>query len=102
MVKNSKIINGLIISEELTIKEGIVMEQLIGALYAEPGFSDVSPRDLVKLTGIPMESLRGVLGSLTKKAIISIEDNDEWSASEDIVYLNEDFYYMHPEWSQDY
>ncbi len=84
----------------LTEKEVIVIDQFINELYAEPGFSDVSPQDLAQSTKIPMNSLRGVLGSLTKKNIIYIEDKEYLGTTADIVYLNEEFYYLHPEWSQ--
>tara|TARA_Y100000389_G_scaffold151861_1_gene151668 strand:+ start:52 stop:339 length:288 start_codon:yes stop_codon:yes gene_type:complete len=84
----------------LTEKEVIVIDQFINELYAEPGFSDVSPQDLAQSTKIPMKSLRGVLGSLTKKNIIYIEDKEYLGTTADIVYLNEEFYYLHPEWSQ--
>ena len=84
----------------LTEKEVIVIDQFINELYAEPGYSDVSPQDLSKSTKIPMRSLRGVLGSLTKKNIIYIEDKKYLGSDADIVYLNEDFWYLHPEWSE--
>lgn len=84
----------------LTEKETIVLLEFIDQLYAEPGFSDVSPQDLQEYTQIPMSSLRGVLGSLVKKDIISIMDKEDQYSEADIVYLNESFYYLHPEWSQ--
>ena len=87
--------------ENLTDKEVIVIDEFISQLYAEPGFSDVSPQDLQEYTKIPMRSLRGVLGSLVKKDIICIMDKEDLGSSADIVYLNEAFYYLHPEWSQE-
>ena len=85
-------------STTFTQLETQVIEQFIGELYAEPGFSDVSPQDLEIKTTIPMRQLRGVLGSLTTKGVIFIEDKRNIGTDMDIVYLNEDFYHLHPEW----
>ena len=68
-------------------------------MYAEPGFSDVSPQDLSRLTKIPMKSLRGVLGSLVQKGYVWIADGKDMGIECDIVYLNDSFYYLHPTWS---
>ena len=86
---------------QFTTLEKQVLDSFIEELYAEPGFSDVSPRDLVKPTGIKMSSLRGVLGSLTKKGVIDIIDKEDLGSSDDIIYLNEDYFYLHPEWSKE-
>ena len=82
----------------LTEMETSTMESLISLLYAEPGYSDVDAKDLSKDTGIPVNSIRGVLSSLTKKGLIAIDDN---GAGFQIVYLMEQFYYLHPEWSNE-
>jgi hypothetical protein len=87
-------------STQFTKLEKSVLDAFIPELYAEPGFSDVSPQDLATLTKIPMSSLRGVLGSLAKKSVISIWDKEDLGSDADIVYLNEAFYYLHPEWSK--
>ena len=79
----------------LTEKETKVLKTFIGELYAEPGFSDVGVEDLSKLTEIPMKQIRGVMTSLTKKGILSV---DEVGATCPIVYLSDSFYYLHPEW----
>lgn len=81
----------------LTEMETATMESLISLLYAEPGFSDVDAKELSRDTGIPMNSIRGVLSSLTKKGLIGIDDP---GAGFQIVYLMEQFYYLHPEWSK--
>lgn len=78
----------------LTSLETRVMESLIGGLYAEPGFSDVDAHDLSKWTNIPTKSIRGVLSSLVKKGIISIDDNGSY----ELVYLNDGYWYLHPQW----
>ena len=85
----------------LTSLEKTVLNTFINELYAEPGFSDVSPQDLQHLTKIPMKSLRGVLGSLCKKGIIYIEDKKYLGSDFDIVYLLENSYHLHPEWKND-
>ena len=82
----------------LTEMETATMESLISFLYAEPGFSDVDAKDLSKDTGIPVNSIRGVLSSLTKKGLIQIDDP---GAGYQIVYLMEQFYYLHPTWSNE-
>jgi len=85
--------------ENLTVLEKQTIQSFINDLYAEPGFSDVSPQDLSRLTKIPMKSLRGVLGSLVQKGYVSIADGKDMDTECDIVYLDESFYYLHPTWS---
>jgi hypothetical protein len=88
--------------ENLTVLEKHTIQSLINDLYAEPGFSDVSPQDLSRLTEIPMKSLRGVLGSLVQKGYVSIAEHPngkDMGIECDIVYLDESFYYLHPTWS---
>lgn len=86
----------------LTQMENRVISSLIENLYAEPGFSDVSPQDISSETNIPMKSLRGVLGSLSKKGYIFIYDKEYLGTEIDIVYLSENYYYLHPEWKDQY
>jgi ribosomal protein S25 len=83
---------------ELTELESKVLNELISGLYAEPGFSDVSPSDLSEGTGIKMNVLRGVLGSLSKKDVINVEDKKYLGSSDDIVYLNSSHWHLHPQW----
>jgi sugar-specific transcriptional regulator TrmB len=80
----------------LTEMEKQVLTALISELYAEPGHSDVDATDLSRITKIPTKSIRGVLSSLVKKKIVSLEDTDDNTFI--IVYLNEPFYYLHPTW----
>lgn len=89
--------NQLIAQENLTAMEAQVMESLIGLLYAEPGFSDVDANDLSQDTGIPTRSIRGVLSSLIQKGYIFIDDP---GAGFQIVYLCNEKYHLHPEWSK--
>jgi len=44
---------------------------------SEPGFSDVFVEELPEITNIKMSKLRGVLASLVKKELISLEDIDD-------------------------
>jgi sugar-specific transcriptional regulator TrmB len=82
----------------LTESEISALTSLIGNLYAEPGFSDVDVNDISRETGIPTKSLRGTLSSLVKKGIIQVDDN---GAGFQIVYLMEQFYHLHPTWSEE-
>ena len=78
----------------LTQMEKQVLTALIGMLYAEAGFSDVDAKDLSSLTKIPMNTIRGVLGSLCKKNIIYIDDNGKYQ----IIYLESNYYGLVPNW----
>ena len=84
---------------QLTALETQVMESLINGLYAESGFSDVDAHDLAKWTDIPTRTIRGVISSLVKKGIVSIEGND---SGFQIIYLNQDHWYLHPRWKSEY
>ena len=77
--------------------ENKVLTAFINGLYAEPGFSDVDANDISRDINIPTKQVRGALGSLVKKGVVSIHTND---SNYDIIYLNESHWYMHPEWKQ--
>ena len=83
----------------LTEKESIMLSAFINELYAEEGYSDVSPQDLQKITGISRNSYKGVLGSLAKKGILMIMDKRDLGSSADIVYLTDNA--LHPTWYQE-
>ena len=87
----------------LTDLEQTLLTELIGSLYAEEGFSDVDAKDLAQGTGISIKIVRGALGSLVKKGIVSIEQTDNWGADEQfqLIYLNEAYWYMHPRWGKE-
>jgi DNA-binding MarR family transcriptional regulator len=88
----------------LTPNETLVMEGLIDNLYAEPGFSDVCAKDLSKVTKIPTKSIRGVISSLVKKGFIWVSEEERWMGRVEIpalVYLSEEHYDLHPEWSKE-
>jgi len=59
---------------QVTKLEAQVLEALAGAMYAEPGYSDYGPSDLVEDLGIEIRVLRGVLGSLGKKGYLYTDD----------------------------
>ena len=89
---------------QLTDLENKVLESLIHSLYAEPGFSDVDANDLSSLTKIPTKSIRGVLSSLVKKGIITLDETATYGAPKQyvIIYLNPSHWYLHPEWKEEY
>lgn len=82
----------------LTYSEETVLNCIIQELYAEPGFSDVEANDVAQLTGINIKSVRGVLASLIKKEIVTVQD---MGLGYNIIYLNEQYYYLHPTWSEE-
>ncbi len=69
----------------LTELESKVLESFIGSLYAEPGFSDVDANDISSDLGISTKIIRGALGSLVKKGIVSLDENDSGYV---IIYLD--------------
>ena len=77
--------------------ENKVLTAFINGLYAEPGFSDVDASDISRDINIPTKQVRGALGSLVKKGVVTIHTND---SNYDIIYLNESHWHMHPEWKQ--
>jgi hypothetical protein len=87
----------------LTDLETKVLETLIDGLYAEPGFSDVDAHDIARSTEISTKSIRGALGSLVKKGIVHLQETDSYGAPEQyvIIYLNQDHWYLHPEWKNE-
>lgn len=83
----------------LTELESLTLTAFIRGLYAEPGFSDVDVNDLSKELEIPTKVLRGVLGSLVKKGIVSIEEN---GGGYDIIYMREKYWYLvNEEWASE-
>jgi DNA-binding MarR family transcriptional regulator len=90
--------NNTIENLNLTELEIKVLTTLIDSLYAEAGFSDVDAKDLSKWTKIDIKSIRGVIGSLVRKDIISIYDN---GAGYQIIELCRAFWYLHPEWKNE-
>jgi predicted transcriptional regulator len=84
---------------DLTELESLTLTAFIGGLYAEPGFSDVDVNDLSSELEISTKVLRGVLGSLVKKGIISIEEN---GGGYDIIHMREKYWYLvNEEWASE-
>ena len=87
------------LNEKFTDLETQVIESLVSQLYAEPGFSDVDAKDISRdITTLPTKIIRGVLGSLVKKGVITVDTND---SGYDIIYLNQSHWYLHPEWKKE-
>ena len=55
-------------------------------------FSCVDANDLSKFTGIVINKMRGVVGSLIKKGIVYLVDED--GDGTEIVYLENDYFYL--------
>jgi predicted transcriptional regulator of viral defense system len=71
----------------LTTLENKLLRGLTDSLDRdEPTFSNIYVDDLEEITSIPMNTLRGVLGSLIKKGYIYIAS---YGADMDIVHLEE-------------
>ena len=83
---------------DLTVLEQKVLTTLINGLYAEVGFSDMDASDLVS-EGMDIKQVRGVLGSLQKKGIVSIQDPNDGGYK--IIDLNEGYWYLHPHWKDE-
>jgi len=75
----------------LTELETKTLTTFVGCLYAEPGFSDVDVKDLSEVTGISTKSIRGALGSLVKKGVITVNTND---SGYDIIDLNVSYWHL--------
>jgi hypothetical protein len=75
----------------LTELETKTLTTFVGCLYAEPGFSDVDVSDISECTGISTKSIRGALGSLVKKGVVTINTND---SGYDIIDLNVSYWHL--------
>jgi len=69
----------------LTELETKTLTSFIDGLYAEPGYSDVDVNDIAHDINVSTKSIRGALGSLVKKGIVTIDTND---SGYDIINLN--------------
>jgi len=92
-------ISAAINQENLTVLEKQTLQSLIYGLYAEPGFSDVDAHDIARDIKVSTRSVRGALSSLIKKDYINIDDP---GTGYQIIYLNYNRWYLHPEWIEDY
>lgn len=75
----------------LTELESKTLNTFVECLYAEPGFSDVDVNDLSEELGISTKILRGALGSLVKKGVVTIDTND---SGYDIIYLSTPYWHL--------
>jgi DNA-binding MarR family transcriptional regulator len=75
----------------LTELELKTLSTFIDCLYAEPGFSDVDVNDLSEELGISTKIIRGALGSLVKKGLVTIDNNGQ---GYDIIYLNTPYWHL--------
>lgn len=98
----TKVITGL------TDLEKKVLTALADCMYAEWGFSDAGATDLAEATGIPMKSIRGVIGSLVKKGLVYVDDRTDMCdyksndpSWEPIVYLQGDAEALVPDWQDE-
>ncbi len=82
----------------LTQLESQVLGSLINQLYAEAGFSDVDAKDIAQHIKVDIKSVRGSLGSLVRKDIIDIDGND---SGYQIIYLNQKYWTLHPQWKNE-
>ncbi len=76
---------------KLTELESKTLFTFVSCLYAEPGFSDVDVNDLSSELSISTKVLRGVLGSLVKKGVVTINSN---GSGYDIIDLNVRYWYL--------
>ncbi|MHA1169251.1 MAG: hypothetical protein ACTSRU_15600, partial [Candidatus Hodarchaeales archaeon] len=87
---------------DLTKMEDMTLRTLIKLLYAEEGFSDITTSQISSETGIDIKKMRGVVSSLIKKGIISVIGEEDFKIDgEDILYLNTNYYHLHPSWKVD-
>lgn len=86
----------------LTPLEQTLLNAFIDHLYAEEGFSDVEANDLAKWTNTDIKIVRGVLGSLIKKGIVDIfqQQGERQNQFHQIIYLNQAYYNLHPVWGK--
>lgn len=83
----------------LTELESKTLSTFIDCLYAEPGYSDVDANDISECNGVSTKIIRGALGSLVKKGIVTINTND---SGYDIIDLNTKYWYLvNEEWAEE-
>jgi len=82
----------------LTQLEEQVLVSLISQLYAEAGYSDVDAKDIAQHIKVDIKSVRGALGSLVRKGIVDIDGND---SGYQIIYLNREYWTLHPQWKNE-
>jgi DNA-binding MarR family transcriptional regulator len=87
------------IDVELTELESKTLNTYVSCLYAEPGFSDVDVNDLSEELGISSKILRGVLASLVKKGVVTLNKNE---SNYVIIDLNTKYWYLvNEDWAEE-
>tara|TARA_R110002050_G_scaffold12524_4_gene41041 strand:- start:2701 stop:2982 length:282 start_codon:yes stop_codon:yes gene_type:complete len=84
---------------EFTKLEKQVLKELVKRLdIDEIGYSDIYDKDLEKYTNIPMNILRGVLGSLVVKRVIFIVSSKDMGVprtyGDSVIFIQEDCKYL--------
>jgi hypothetical protein len=69
--------------KNLTELETKVLNAVAGGMYAEWGYSDYGFAELSEELELSTKVLRGVVGSLVKKDLVRVEDDNQY----DIIYL---------------
>ena len=83
----------------LTELESKTLTAFTDCLYAEPGYSDVDVSDISECTGISTKSIRGALGSLVKKGVVTINKND---SGYDIIDLDVNYWSLvNEDWAEE-
>ena len=93
---------------KVTQLEKQVLEALAQGMYAELGFSDMGYPELREDIGLTNKTLRGVVGSLVKKGMVTVWDREgDWGIdSRDvdmhIIYLTEKTQGLVEPWVKEY
>ena len=92
---------------EVTELEKQVLEALAGEMYAEPGFSDAGLPEVLGITKLTSQVVRGVASSLIQKGLLDIDRRDnEWDVNanepmEQIWFLDGDAWGLVPHWVEE-
>ena len=86
---------------DLTELEKNILKSLLSKLDVyDLGYSDVDANDIANDINVNINSVKGSLGSLVKKNIVFVSDLGSDIGS--IIYLNENFEYLHPDYTNKY
>jgi DNA-binding MarR family transcriptional regulator len=82
----------------LTTLETKIITSLLSRMNAyDLGYSDVDATDIANDISVHIDSVKGSLGSLVKKGIVFCSDLKDVGS---IIYLQDEFYYLHPEYTK--
>jgi hypothetical protein len=86
---------------DLTELEKNILKSLLSKLDVNDlGYSDVDANDIANDINVNINSVKGSLGSLVKKNIVFVSDLGSDIGS--MIYLNENFQYLHPDYTNKY